>query len=140
MTPNCSGTWPVSIAKNALSVGLARSITGPPGRETLSVIAAIAPPNDLGTRWTRAQSHPLSRLKDVSHVAGARLCLSYRARWKPVLTARSGDGAYQRIEARQLCGSGCPSTAGYCPAQTMPRCGTLAAGAGTEVPAAGARG
>jgi hypothetical protein len=55
-------------------------------------------------------------LTDVSRFAGARqLRLSFKARLKPVLTARSGDGVYQRIEADQLHGSGCPSTAGYWP-------------------------
>jgi hypothetical protein len=92
MTPNCSGTCPVSIARNARSVGLARSITGSPWRETLSVIAVIAPTNDSGTRWTRARSHPLSGLTDVSHFASAwRLCSSFRAALEAC-----ADGAVRR--------------------------------------------
>jgi hypothetical protein len=58
MTPNCSGTVPESIARNARSVALARSITGRPSRAGLLAIAAMAPASKPQSHEASAQSHP----------------------------------------------------------------------------------
>ena len=57
MTPNCSGTSPQSIARNARSDGLARSITGCPCRTDSRVIAVMTSANEPCAGAARAEGH-----------------------------------------------------------------------------------
>jgi len=68
ITANCSGTLPVSIARNAKSAGLARSITdrssfGVSTRRRLRVVDSTFPSHSALDGYRRVKGHPDARAK-----------------------------------------------------------------------------